>query len=130
MATGNMSTDANYPDNNGLQLETLHSISGGASPGEPYGVLTIGGVPGTGASYKLQELVSDAIGTQWVDTKSASFSGNGAAATGQLTARLTGQAVRLVAANGTTPGTGGNTPNYSLEVMYLTTQERRRIDLA
>lgn len=130
MASGQMATDANYPSSNGLQLETFHSVVGGNTPGDVFATLTIDKTPGTGATYQIQELISDVNGSQWVNTRNGSISGNGAAATGQITVRVGGQAVRVNAVNGTTPGTAGNTPVYYLDIHYVEEQKNHSLGFA
>jgi hypothetical protein len=124
MSNGNMTTDGNYPSNTGLPIDGAIVCKTFQYPRRRV-ALTIDGTPGTGASYKLQTLYRDtnnASGT-WVDVNGASLSGNGAAATGSLVATVVGEAVRLVAANGTTPGTGNNVPKYDLQVYMLQDDE-------
>lgn len=118
MSSGIMATDTTYPLSSAVQVEALHGILGADNPSDAYAVMNISKTPGTGASYKLQQLIRDGVSTQWVDVKNAAFSGNGAAATGQVVARISGQAVRILAVNGTTPGTGANTPAFRLSVHY------------
>lgn len=115
MAKGTMGSNANYPSNNGIALDGSTMLDG-SQMGRHLVSLTIGGVPGTTASYKLQALIRDDEITagQWVDVKNSTLSGNGAAATGQIVVSVIGEAVRLVAVNGTSPGTAGNTPTYEL----------------
>lgn len=115
MSKGTMSSNGNYPSNAGIQVDGV-PLLGGFSAEPHIAVLSISGVPGTGASYIPTTLIEDADGAQWGAIKGASLSGNGAAATGQIVFPFTGQAIRLEATNGSSPGTGNNTPAYVLEV--------------
>ena len=111
MQSGQMSTDGNYPSANGVSLAHSSSLLGAyQTGGASFVTYGVSGTLGGGASYKLQTQINDTYGSQWVDVANSTLS-----ATGQLTAVVTGEAVRVVAANGTSPGTGNNTPTYFLE---------------
>lgn len=117
MSQGSMSSDANYPSNSGIPLDGVQLLGKFSYPRRLV-AMTVEGTPGTSATYKAQALLRDddnSSGT-WVDIKSASFTGNGAAATGNLVFEAIGEAVRINAVNGTSPGTGANVPKYSLNV--------------
>lgn len=115
---GLMATNDNYPSASGIPCNGA-AMLGGFTMARHLAAFSVAGVPGTTASYKLQVLMDDDDITSWVDVKNSTFSGNGAAATGHKVIPIVGQAVRVVADNGTTPGTGSNTPKYTLNVYPL-----------
>lgn len=115
---GTMSSDANYPADAGIPLDGSDSLSGFSM--KPFLLsLSVGGTPGTTASYKAQVLLDDVDVTQWVDVKGMLLSGNGAAACGNVARRVIGQAARVVAVNGTSPGTGADLPTYTLDAFPI-----------
>lgn len=127
MPAGLMSSDANYPSNSGLQLSGASFLSGFDL--QPYVVsMTISKTPGSSASYKAQTLIEDSDASTWVDVPNSTISGNGSAATGQKSFVVVGSAVRIVAVNGTSPGTGANTPQYSLNAYPLTGANNQSYD--
>lgn len=115
-AQGQMSANGNYPSDSGLAVGPGVQYLAGRGSRTALASLTITKTPGSGATYKLQQLMKDSDQDSWVDIGTATITGNGAAATGHFTVRFTGVAIRLVAVNGTSPGTGSNTPFYVLRV--------------
>lgn len=118
-ALSQMATDTNYPSATGLTLSMSSSLdSTFANPVFMQADLFIGGTPGTTASYQVQ--IQRLKGGAWLNATNLLLSGNGSAATGHASARIRATAVRLVAVNGTTPGTGVNTPKYHLGLREIT----------
>lgn len=115
MAQGSMSSNANYPSNSGIKADGAFVV------GQPHfprniGVMNITGTPGSTAAYKAQSHLKDDEVDEWVDIDGASISGDGAAATGQRVFYFSGDAARIVADNGTSPGTGLSVPSYELQI--------------
>lgn len=106
MANFTISADGNYPSDAGIQLDGVNSL-GFYQMSRFRAAYGITDTPGTGASYKLQVLArdDDYPNGNWVDVANSTLSGDGAAANGQITVDVIGEAVRLAAANGTAPGT-------------------------
>ncbi len=115
MSIGEMATDANYPSDDGLQLDGV-SMLGNFQMKRHLVAMSIGGVPGTTASYKLVTKMRDDDIDSWVDVANSTLSGNGAAATGTVVVPVIGEAVRIVAVNGTSPGEDDEIPVFTLEV--------------
>ena len=111
MTQGLMSSDANYPSDAGLPLNGTVLLGTEQHRGGLVAV-TIGKTPGTGATYQVQERV----GGTWLNHRDGLISGDGAGATGHRVVRCIGDAVRIAAANGTSPGTSTDTPDYVLNV--------------
>ena len=111
MSNGLMESDTTFPSSSGIPMDGANMLPGYSQ--RPFIVAgSIGGTPGTGATYDFEVLIEDEDGATWKNL--FTLSGNGAAATGQKTIQTAGKAVRCNADNGTTPGTGANTPYYVL----------------
>lgn len=115
MSIGLMESDANYPSDAGLQLDGV-AMLGNFQMKRHLASMSIGGVPGTGASYKLQVKLRDDDINAWVDVANSILSGDGADATGNVVVPVIGEAVRIVAVNGSSPGEDDETPVFTLEV--------------
>jgi hypothetical protein len=70
--------------------------------------LLVGGTPGTSPVYQVEVMTRNG---NWVPAKGLLLT-----AAGQISGQAYGCAARLNANNGTTPGTGNNTPRYFLGV--------------
>lgn len=113
----NMGSDANYPSNAGIRMGLASTVNTSLKPVLLQAVqLMVGGTPGTGADYQVQV---ETLNGNWVDCPDLVLSGNGAAATGVVCGLVEGCSVRLNAVNGTSAGTGANTPRYHLGVTPL-----------
>lgn len=109
MASGLMATDANYPSNAGLQIPGASQLTGFQLQ-RTIAVMTIAGTLGSGSpAHKMQTLNRDNDVSAWIDVPNTTLN-----AVGQVVAEVVGEAVRVVAANGTSPGTGANTPRFTL----------------
>lgn len=108
----NMGSDTYFPHSNGIKLGLSSTIATSNKPPVLAEVdLLIGGTPGTGADYQVE--VQNENG-DWIEAKDLVLSGDGAAATGQVSTTVEGFAVRLNAVNGSGPGSGSSTPRYFL----------------
>lgn len=109
-----MASDANYPSNTGITVSQSSTLfSSFANPVFCDVDLLVAGTPGTGSpSYQVQ--VQLTAGGSWFNLPQAVLTG-----AGHVHTRAFGVAFRLAAANGTTPGTGANTPRFHLGVRPL-----------
>lgn len=114
MAQGLMATDTYYPSSNGIPLAGASMLDGFNMV--PHDIsLSVSKTPGSSATYALEVLMKDTNISTWVPVKNGSITGSGATATGNIIVRnVIGLAVRLNAANGGSPGTSTNTPQYAL----------------
>lgn len=108
MPSGLMATNANYPADAGVQIPGASQLTGFQLQRHIV-AMSIGGTPGTSPSYKIQTLNRDIDVSAWIDVPNTTLT-----STGQIVAEVVGEAVRVVANNGTSPGTGANTPYYTL----------------
>jgi hypothetical protein len=108
---GLVSSSANYPSDNGIQLDGSSSELSNFSATEFIAAYAFGGTLGVSPSGKMQVLLKDNEIETWVDVANTSITDNGV-----VVAKVTGAAVRLVLNPGTTPGTGNDTPFYHLDV--------------
>lgn len=116
MSSGQMASDANYPSNTGVQIPGASQLTGFQLQ-RVVAVMTIAGTIGSGSpSYKMQTLNRDSQVSAWIDVPNTTLT-----AVGQVTAEVVGEAVRVVAANGTSPGTGANTPRFTLNCYDIPT---------
>lgn len=111
MPSGQMATDTTYPSATGIPC-------GGSAIGSSFqyprvtASLTITKTPGGSPTYDLQAEVgddTDSSATRWVTV--ATLTG-----TGHTSVTVCAKSIRLNAANGSSPGTGNNTPRYNLNV--------------
>lgn len=114
MSDSLMSSDANYPSDDGLGMAGSSMLSGFNMV--PHVVsMTVAGTPGSSPDYQLETLVRDADVASWVEVKDAVLTD-----AGQWIGVVVGEAVRINADNGTTPGTGDNTPRATLNAYPVT----------
>lgn len=109
-----MASDGNYPSATGTSL-SMSSVRDANFANQVFAMidLIIAGTPGTGSpSYQVQ--VKETSTDDWVNCPNLLLNG-----AGSVSARSLGVAWRLVAANGTTPGTGANTPRYLMNIRTL-----------
>ncbi len=112
--SGLMGSSAQYPSATGVRLGLTSTKDANHKTLNLYKYnLAIKGTPGTAAEYDVQVMTFNG---DWIDIPDSRLSGNGAAATGSVSGFALGYGVRLDATNGTSPGSGANTPNYELEV--------------
>ncbi len=112
--SGVMASNGNYPDNNGVSVGQTSTIQTGFKTLQLHRVsILINGSPDSNALYKVQVLT---VLGNWVDSTIQVSGGPGYA-----NGTVEGVAVRLAAANGTSPGTGNNTPGYEMEIEHLRT---------
>jgi len=105
-----MATNTTYPTASGISVGFKSANTSMVENCLMKWSLVVGGTPGTSPSYTIQVL--NPLGN-WVNT------GTALSATGQSNGIAFGSAVRLNASNGTSPGTGNNTPKYRLDVEKL-----------
>lgn len=105
-----MASDANYPSNNGVRLGLNSEGNTSLYPiQQMYVNMLIGGTPGSSPSYQLEV---QTVNGDWVKQKDFLLT-----SAGQVSGWVEGCAVRIAAANGSSPGTGANTPRYFLGVI-------------
>lgn len=103
-----MTSDGNYPSNDGIRVGLQSVVSTAFRPTALIDIdLAIAGTIGGGSpSYQIQVLDRDG---NWRNASGLSLT-----AAGVVSGTVEGCSVRLVAANGTSPGTGANAPRYHL----------------
>lgn len=105
-----MASDGNYPSNEGIRVGQTSVVNPNFRSTHLARVsLSLVGTVGSGSpSYQVQ--VQSAAG-DWVNVRNMVLT-----APGSVSAPVQGHAFRLVAVNGSSPGTGANTPQYHLAV--------------
>jgi hypothetical protein len=115
MSNSLMSSDANYPSDSGLGLAGS-SFLGGFNMVPHLVAWTVAGAPDdSDCDYQLEVLVRDADVASWVEVKGANLTN-----VGQRVDTVVGEAVRVVADNGSSPGTDDDTPRLTLNAYPLT----------
>lgn len=104
-----MASDTYYPSTSGVRIGLLSSLQTIYPPRLADVDMLIGGTLGTGSPTLVLEVQTE--GGDWIPATGLSLT-----ATGQVSGRIEGNAVRINAALGSTPGTGANIPCYHLNV--------------